>query len=59
MKLRKTGLLGAVTLAAMTVAGSANAQLRDVTQTPNAINAGIRLMGGRVVKRYRLYEKEV
>jgi hypothetical protein len=34
--------LGAVTLAVVTVAGSASAQLRDVTQTPNAINAGIR-----------------
>jgi hypothetical protein len=42
MKLRKTGLFGAVMLAAVMVAGSANAQLRDVTQTPNAINAGIR-----------------
>jgi len=42
MKLRKIGLSGAVLLVAVTVAGSAGAQLRDVTQTPNAINAGIR-----------------
>jgi hypothetical protein len=42
MKAPKPGLTGALALAATLLAGSANAQLTDVTQTPNAINAGIR-----------------
>ena len=42
MKLRKLWLSGTVTLLCLTAAGTADAQLRDVTQTPNAINAGIR-----------------
>jgi hypothetical protein len=41
-KLAKLALSGAATLTAIFAAGDAGAQLRDVTQTPNAINAGIR-----------------
>jgi hypothetical protein len=42
MKRSTLGLGCAVALGLATVAGTASAQLRDVTQTPNALNAGIR-----------------
>ncbi len=60
---RKLGGLSAYLYVSMNQAahflGLRSGELGWTLEDNAAINAGIRLMGGRVVKRYRIYEKEI